>query len=189
MDMKRKIIIITFVFVVLTRVYASNNEIFEMTNFLVKNGNSYLEFQEPIFTHNSRIYVPLRELCEKFNVPIQWDEVKEIAIMDTKSKKVDVSDKTEYKEEGIIPDEETALAIGKIVLEKYAGKPMEYEVDNKKYILKANYFKEQNCWYVFQTFLIQDGGWNGSGFYTPSVTLNKNTGEVISINTYSSFGD
>ena len=190
--MKRKIIIFTFIifiFIVLMRVYASNNEIFEKTNFSVKNGNSYIEFHNPLFTYNSRIYVPLRELCEQFNVPIQWDESKGVAVMDTKNKRVDVSDKTEYKKEGIIPDKETALAVGKIILEKYAGRPMEYVRDNKNFFLKVDYLEEQNCWYVSQTFSIQDGGWNGSGFYTPSVTLNKNTGEVISLNTYSSFGD
>lgn len=101
-----------------------------------------------------------------------------------------VSDKTAFRDEGVIPDEETALAVGKIILEKYAGKKMEYETDEKRYYLIATYFKETNTWCIMQWFDYKNGGgWAASGIYLPYVKINKSTGEVLYINTYSTFDD
>ena len=85
---------------------------------------------------------------------------------------------------------EIAYNIGKILLEKYSGKSLEYVKDNKTFYLTVDFHEETNTWLVYQTFKYnEEGGWiaSGSGLYVPSIELNKNTGEVISINTYSSF--
>ena len=96
-------------------------------------------------------------------------------------------DYTLLKEGGVLPDEETALAVGKIILEKYIGKPLEYETDEKIYYLSVTYREDRNAWNIQQFFDYKDGRhWAASGIYLPNITLNKNTGEVMFINTYSS---
>jgi len=65
---------------------------------------------------NEKTYVSIRELAEKFNVPIKWDSTNKEVIVSTELKQVELSDKTEFKPNGVIPDKDTAYKIGKILL-------------------------------------------------------------------------
>lgn len=58
-------------------------------------------------------------------------------------KMVHIPEKIQYKEEGVIPGEATALKIGKIILETYAGKSLEYETDEKNYYLAVSSYNEE----------------------------------------------
>lgn len=110
--------------------------------------------------------------------------------MDINNKNISVSDKTQLKKDGVIPDEQTALAIGKIILERYTEKSLEYETDDKVYYLTAKFDEHCNGWRVCQMFKYKDEnrGWSaGDKFYIPTVILNKQNGEVLYINTNSSF--
>lgn len=166
--------------------------IFAMETF--KN-NIQLNFEDipmnnPIYNIDNKLYVSCRELCEKLGFSVLWDGVENKAIIDTQHKKIKTSQYTTYIEEGVIPNEEIAYNIGKILLEKYSGKSLEYVKDNKTFYLTVDFHEETNTWLVYQTFKYnEEGGWiaSGSGLYVPSIELNKSTGEVISINTYSSF--
>lgn len=185
------ITIILIVTAVLTSVvFATNSGIFEQSDCNIRIGNSVVKLQYPIFMNDNRIYVSLRSICDELEIPIKWNREKSEAIMDIYNKKVPVSDKTQFRENGIIPDEQTALVVGKAILEKYAEKSLEYETNDKIYYLIATFDKQYNGWSVSQTFKYKDkdSGWSAGGkFYIPTVILNKQTGEVLYINTNSSF--
>ena len=182
-----KKLIIMFVFILLTFatiVFADNQE------FVIKIANEIAELDNPTYVINDRIYVPLRDMCTELGIPVEWDSSSKTANLDIYNKKTPVSDRTKYKDEGVIPDEEAAIAIGKIILEKYAGKPMEYETDTLLYRVKARYFEQDNSWVVFQG--LERKHLNGGGVMEfvehAQVKLNKSTGEVMFINTYSTLG-
>jgi hypothetical protein len=187
------IIIVLIVTPVLTSVvFATNIGMFEMPDCNIRIGNYAVKLQYPIYVNDDRIYVSLRSICDELGIPIKWDSKKNEAIMDIYNKKVPVSDKTLFREDGVIPDEQTALAVGKAILEKYADKPLEYETSDKIYYLEAMFDKQYNSWRVSQTFKYKDKdcGWSaGDDFYIPTVILNRQTGEVLYINTNSSFSD
>ncbi len=189
--MKMKLItVFVLIIIVLMSTIASGNEdcTFEMADYSIRIGNDIANLKYPVYVNGGRTYVPLREMCDKQRISIEWDDKNREVKMDIYNKKVPVSNKTPFNEDGVIPDAETALVVGRIILEKYAEKPMEYETDEKIYYLKVNFIKESNSWNVTQFFEYKDGrGWSGSGVYLPNIELNKNTGEVIYINTYSSF--
>lgn len=155
----------------------------------IKVGNEIIEMEYPIFIQNGRTYASIRELCDKLNVPVYYNEDKNEVHLDIYNKQTPVNDKTELKDEGVIPDEETAYIVGKAILEKYVGKALEFETDDKVFYLRVKYIEQFNSWLVIQTFRYkaEGEGWAGSGIYFPCVYLNKNTGEVLAINTYSTF--
>ena len=67
---------------------------------------------------------------------------------------------------------------------------MEYETAQKIYNLSVNFIEIENAWQIMQTFKYKDGrGWSASGVYFPSVKINKNSGEIMYINTFSSLDD
>ncbi len=168
-----------------TIVFAAETMYQSKTN-AVQIGAEVLQFENDLYNINDKTYVPVRELADYLKIPIDWDSNSEMVSLDTNHKQVHVPEKTEYKPEGVIPDEETAYQVGKIILETYAGKSLEYETDEKVYYLAVRYQEEFNSWYIEQTFDYKDGrGWGAVGIYVPAVILNKNTGEVVSINTYS----
>lgn len=164
---------------------------FERSDYNIRLGNDNIIMQYPSFVQNNRLYVSIRNLCEALGIPVYWNDDENEVHVDIYNKKVPVSDKTEYKEEGVIPDEEMALTIGKAILEKYAGEQMEYETEDKIYYLNAEFLEQYNAWRIYQTFEYKNGGvWNvGDDFYSPTVTLSKSSGEVIFINTYSMFNN
>lgn len=137
---------------------------------------------------NNKTYVSIRDLAEKFNIPLKWDnETQEVTVL-PELKQIDVSDKTEIKRDGVVPDEDTAYKIGKILLEQYMGQPAEYTTSDRVYFLGVKYLEKDNVWIVSQQFEYTNGSqWTyGDSVYVPTVIINKNTGEVIYINTYSS---
>lgn len=179
---------ITFVFAF--TVFSDSNGIFKISNYSVKLGNSIVKLQYPMYLNNDRIYVSLRSICDELKIPLNWNAEKGEAKIDIYHKKIQTSDKTQVKEEGVVPDEETALIVGKAILEKYAGKSLEYETAQKIYNLSVNFIETENAWQIMQTFKYKDGrGWSASGVYFPSVKINKNSGEIMYINTFSSLDD
>lgn len=155
----------------------------------VKIGNEVLNLKNYMRIYDDKIYISIRSLSEKLGIPIKWNEETKQAHMDIYKKNIGVSDKTTLKEDGVIPDEETAYIVGKKILERYSGKELEYETSDKKYYLKVAYSVETNSWEIAQWFDYKDGSkWiAGGNLYIPKVIINKNSGEVLYINTYSSF--
>lgn len=187
--MKKSIIIsIMFVLLLMGTVFASGS-IYEKSDNIIKLGNQNMQLESPIFLINDKIYVSLRNLCNELNIPIEWDGENGEAMIDIYHKKVPVSDKTEYKEQGVIPDEETALAVGKAILEKYAGKPLEYETDKRIYYLRVSFVESENAWIIVQNFKYKNPNVIGSTDFADfaHVKLSKSTGEILFINTYSTF--
>ena len=172
-----------------TLTFAKVGEVFEQVDYNIKIGDAVVKLQYPIFINDDRIYVSVRSICDKLGIPIEWNgESKEVEI-DIYNKKVQVSDKTIFKTEGVIPDEETALIVGKTILEKYAERPMEYETESRIYYLYAEFIESENAWLISQRFRFKNpnsGGGIGWADYS-NVKLNKFTGEVMFINTYSTF--
>ena len=155
----------------------------------IQIGTDDIEYKNEVYNINDMIYVPLRETFENLSIPVEWDEEKNTAHVFTQYKTVKSSENSKYNENGIIPDEETAYKIGKIILETYTGKEMEYESDEGTYYLSVTYRELDNSWRVSQELKYAVGGGDGTGTYSPTVALNKNTGEVMYINTYSVFDE
>lgn len=185
-------IILILVLCVSTTVVSANvSGIFETVDYNIKIGNNLIKFQYPLYSNGGRTYVSLREICDKLGIPIEWNNTNREVEMDIYNKKVPVSNKTLFKEDGVIPDQETALIIGKTILEKYAGKSMEYETDERIYYLRASFLESENAWIVVQNFKYKNPNVGGSTDFADfaNVKLNKNTGEVMYINTNSTFWD
>jgi len=171
---------------IFTTIAFAAEAIFKTKTNELQLGTNVIQFKNDIYQINDKTYVPVRELAENLKIPIDWNPDSEQVFLDINHKQVHVPEKTEYKPEGVIPDKETAYQVGKIILETYAGKSLEYETDEKIYYLRVYYQEQFNSWFIEQTFDFKDGtDWGGSGIYRPAVILNKNTGEVIGINTYS----
>lgn len=137
---------------------------------------------------DDKIYVPIRELSGLLNLPIRWDEENREAVIAKNFEKVKISEKTAFNEDGVIPNEDVAYDVGKIILEQYAGKPMEYETDDRIYFLRVIFLKKENVWRIYQSYKLKNGtvrAGGGYGLYLPTVYLNKYTGKVEYINTYS----
>ena len=156
---------------------------------VIKIGAENVRFYNEIYNINDKIYVPIRDLAEEMKIPIEWNEEKNQVELLTDFKAISVSDNTQINEMGVIPDEETAYAVGKVILEKYVGRTLEYETEKGIYFLKVTYNRLDNSWSVSQECKYKIGGGGGTGVYSPTVVLNKNTGEVTFINTYSVFGE
>lgn len=140
---------------------------------------------------NDRVYVSIRELSEKFNIPIKWDDDRREVIVSKELKQIEVSEKTKIKNDGVIPDKDTAYKIGKILLEQYMEQQVEYTTKDKVYFLTVEYQEKDNAWIVSQQFEYTNGmQWTyGDSVYMPTIIINKNTGEVMYINTYQSIED
>ena len=137
---------------------------------------------EPVMI-NDRVYVSVRNLCEAFGMKVDWDGETNTVLIDEVNRRVTVSETGKKIAGEIIPDEETAIVIGKAVLEKYLGKEVEYETDEKSVYLKAAKFG--NTWSVYQIFLFKNGkGWAGN-IRTYSVKIDAYTGQIESIGTVS----
>lgn len=184
--MKKLIIAILMLAISASIVSATDWQIFEKVDYAIKIGNENYESNYPSYIRVGRMYLPLRSFCDALGIPVEWDEENKEVKVDIYNKKLNVSSHTQYKEEGVIPDEETALAVGKIILEKYTGKPMEYENEDWKFYLNARYIQSLNAWCVSQTAEIKHSGGGGGGA-VPTVYINRNTGEVMYIHAFSSF--
>jgi len=186
----KKYLIIASVFILLivtTAVFANVSGVFNIADFNLRIGNSTVELQYPIYVIDDRTYIPLRSLSEELRIPIHWDYENREVKMDIYNRRIQVTDRTPFREEGVIPDEETALIVGRAILERYAGRSLEYETEDRIFYLRVSFIAEFNGWSVSQTFRFKDGrGWGagGAGTLLPFVRLNRNTGEVMYINTY-----
>ena len=163
---------------------------FGISGYSIKVGNDTAKMKYETFVKNGRIYVSVRDMCNVLGIPISWREDEKEAFIDIYNKQVPISRETERKDEGVIPDKETAYTVGKAILEKYAGKTLEYETEDKIFFLRVDFIDQYNAWRISQTFKFKNEGMGwaaGDGFYTPSVILNKKNGEVMSINTFSNF--
>ena len=155
----------------------------------IKIDNRREGFHKPLFIVDNSLYVPLRELMDKIDIPIQWNEEEALAEIEPSYKDnyqpvENLYAFTEWKEDGVIPDKETALAVGKLLLEKYMdGTQLEFENESGIYYLDAVYSPADNSWRVYQAKIHKTGGGGGSGIYSPTIILNKFTGEVTLINT------
>lgn len=187
----KKTVISVIIIASLTAVIVYGSGLFELANNCnVKIGTDIADLKYPVYMINDRIYVSLRDFCDELGIPLKWNDEKNEVEIDKYNKNVQVCNKTELKDEGVIPDANTALIIGKAILEKYAGKPMEFETSDKIYFLKADYFKENNSWIVYQTYKNKNGEiWAAEGIPIPSIAINKSNGEVLYINTDTFFKD
>ena len=185
--MKKKILICAVGVMICT---AMATTAFGASKYSVRIGDKLLQSKNPILMQDGRIYVPVRDMCDALGFPVEWDGEKGEAVIDVYNKRVPVSENTEFKKEGVIPDAETAYTVGKAILEKYAGEPLEYETEDRIYYLTVRADEQTGTWKVIQTFkyIDEEKGWlAGDGFKVPSVTLSKQTGEVLFINLASSF--
>lgn len=187
--MRKRIIFAIAISLVLSMVVIVSG--FEITCCNIRLGNKYATMKYPVFMQNDRLYVSIRNMCDLLGIPIYWDAQRNEVHMDIYNKKVNVSDKTKYKEEGVIPDAETALIVGKAILEKYAERPMEYETEDKVYYLRVNFVETENTWLVVQNFKYKNPNSGGSTDFAdfPYLKINKSTGEITFINTHSSYTD
>lgn len=156
------------------------------SEYKIKWGIFDLKLNLPIIMQDDRVYVSIRSLSEALNIPIEWNEDTGEVHLDVYNKQILVDNPDNYKDEGVIPDEETAVAIGKIILENYLGTEMEYETDERIYYLRAHKFYSENVWVVQQHYDYKDGTlWTGTGYHPYAVALNASTGEVVQIFTES----
>ncbi len=138
-----------------------------------------------VLVDNGTTYVPLRELCWELGYYANWEQENwAVNIFPYESKKINVSPTTKLKDEGVIPDKETALTVGKAILEKYAEKNLEYENEEAIYKLDATYLENEEAWLVIQIFTFKNpsSGGGADPNYFPQIKLNKHTGEVLYIN-------
>lgn len=156
------------------------------SEYKIKWGEFDLELNLPVIMQDDRIYVSIRSLSEALNIPIEWNEDTGEVHLDVYNKQILVDNPDNYKEDGVIPDAETAYAVGKIILETYLGKEMEYETDERIYYLEVSKSYFGNVWVVQQRFDYKDGRlWVASGCKPYGVALNASTGEVVQIFTES----
>lgn len=183
--MKKIILIYLLLFILLPITIMATDTYLKSEN-TIKINSETMQFDNEIYNIDGRIYVSIRELFEKMRIPVLWnDEVEQVEVL-TEFKSVHTGSKTQEKKDGVIPDKETAYEVGKILLEKYADKPMEYETEDKIYYLFVSFMEDFNSWKIQQTFKFKDGSvWGSTAHIAPAIILNKNTGEVLSINTYS----
>lgn len=127
-------------------------------------------------------YVPLRECAEKLGFQVEWDNETRLIQVDTYHKRILGQSRAEIiDEQGVIPDEETALAVGKAILEGAMGRSVEYQDGERKFYLTAQYHPLDNAWRIDQIGKYEDRSWGGGNYNAPFVALNINTGEVIYI--------
>lgn len=151
----------------------------------------YIYLEKPMYIIDGSIYAPLRNIFEKNNFSVAYNELNRAAEVTEAESRVEASDKTVLVNGEIICDEAAALAVGGAILQSHAG-AMEYETEDGAYFLSAEYNSETGNWRVYQSFRYNDEqkGWQRSeNFYVPTVELSGKTGEVKYINTYSSFAE
>jgi len=154
---------------------------FDVADFHLTAGWQEAEFKKPIVVKNGSAYVPLREFCEFLKIPVSWDGATRTITVDPYRKSVGILGATEHSKHEMVPDKETAIALGRIFLEVYTETQMEYETTENIYYLDAMEDPAQNAWIVYQTYDMKNGGGWASSVLTPCVWINRNTGEVLAI--------
>lgn len=187
----KKVILLIGIFILMSSclaVFSDGEDIINQCKYpLYINGARYLE-KDYFILNDETVYIPLRKFCDFFNIPIHWDGEKQIISANYYERnKLCWDDESEFKP--VIPDEETALEIGRFLLEKHTGRKMEFETEENEWFLKVSH--ADNTWLVFQTYrnkktgvefvLVSGDGARGVAF--PAVIMLENTGEVISLYT------
>lgn len=121
----------------------------------------------PSLSVNGNAYVPLREICNIFDIDISWD-----------AKRAEIILSDNINELEIVTTEETAIEIAKAAIKAIYN----YNYDMKPYkdegfSYKAEFNKETELWKVYGVF-------PSEGYYVggvPTVIISK-SGEVVSIN-------
>ena len=153
-----------------------------MPNSKLHLGAWEVELEYPMIEKDDRLYISIRELGELMNIPVYWDADTGGVNFDIDHKKVPYSGDTKIVEEGMIQDKETAIAVGRAILESLTGRKMEYEDGDFTYFLQAYYNEKFNMWSVSQ-----GARYKGYVFYAasyvlgPTIRIDKATGEVVSI--------
>ena len=131
------------------------------------------------------MYVPLREFCEKTGFIISWDGAKNEASVVTGKQGVVLGEETEHKNEGVIPDKETAITVGKAILERYVEKTYYVGEDGiSTYYWDAYYLEDSDSWRVVRTSKLNTENAIQSGIgYCPSIILSRSDGKVTYIST------
>lgn len=124
-------------------------------------------------------YVPLRECAENRGYQVVWNEKARQIEVDTRHRKV--SDAEKVDEQGVIPDEATALAVGKAILEGALGRSVEYKDGGREFYLTAHYYENTNVWWVDQLGKYEGHIYYGTNALCLGVILDKATGEVLHI--------
>ena len=144
----------------------------------------FYTFSNDIFIKDSRLYVPIRELANILNIPIEWDEEKKIAKLLPENKRVmmiigetNQIDKSSFC---VVPDEGTAYNIGKIVLESVLQESVVFNSKEWSSELEVSYEESTNYWLVTQKVYYKGNLYNGVNANN-NVLINKNTGEIIKI--------
>ena len=136
------------------------------------------EFENEILYIDGKTYAPLRELMGFMNIPVEWLEPNGLAVIDLNHKTLRVEGEAPVVD-GIIPDEETALKFGKMILEQQTGTKMEYTTTKARFYLHAHYWEDINTWSVWQTAeWYEDYPGGSSGYDYPEIDFNASTGEV-----------
>ena len=188
---KLKISLLVFCIVILLSIiaFAANSNIpdalqnFSLATYDIKVEYDVRNFSHPVYVQNGITYAALRDICWELGYYANWEGTDwAVNIMPYRSKQINVSPTTVLKEEGVIPNAETALAIGKLLLEEYAGKELEFETDSMKYTLFPVYLDDESAWLVMQNVKPKKSAGGGSDYrYRPHIKLSKNTGEVLYI--------
>ena len=146
-------------------------------------GTQEVKFDNPIYLIEDMTYVPIRELSEKLGIPISWNNEKGRVELDINNKEVAHNETVANAVlvNGVIPDEETAKAVAKTILEACIGKPVEYEEDDYEFYLTVSFSDARNMWIITQ-YAKYNGNSFGGGNVSPVICINKATGEVVAIN-------
>ena len=174
-----------FVFILILIGLFAVNVVSSKQNNVLKIDDTDECFENEFILSDGRLYVPIRELCERLGISVFWNIETEQAELHTQKEAVHTTEQTKLDNDEVIPDEKTAYKIGKLLLERHCGESLEYEKDGLVYYLHVFELKDANAWKISQTFRAQNGGGGYSGAYAPQIVLDKATGKVISINTYS----
>ena len=142
-----------------------------------------VEFIDGVYISDGKVYVPIQELSEVLGVPVVWnDETKQLEYP-IASKEV-LHNETESNtalSNGVIPDEEAAKSIAKIIFESCLGKPVEYQENGYELYLTVDFSEARNVWIVVQWAKYNGEFFGGGNNISPRIMLDKSTGEVISI--------
>lgn len=181
--MKKVLCALSIMSILCATVAAANNDILErLYEYNIKIGMKQAHFSDGVYIKNDKIYVPLRELCDNLNIPIEYDSTNKQVFLNIYKRSSEHYMNTNKKEDGIITDEETAVAVGKIILEKYSGKETEYETEDAIYYLKAKYSETDNAWLVYQDVKFKGTkGWSVEGAYPMYVGISRCNGEILTI--------
>ncbi|MBQ2743807.1 MAG: hypothetical protein IJF32_13530 [Oscillospiraceae bacterium] len=185
----KKILLLILLILCLTTVLSAEElickENFREAEYQIKVGSLDFTNKLPIFNNNGNTYVSLRDVCSALGIPVYWDNENRIAVIDRFNSEIRADGDAERTERGIVPDAETAYTYGKMLLESYAGRKYEYETEKIRFYLDVDYSEAYNAWYVAQYYECK-GDWGiGTNAAPAGILLNKNTGEVVSINTRS----